>query len=177
MWKAEYLSLRAPAQHLRIWVMYHNAKCWQRLERGPLYGFLRLAGPLRSAEDVDAVAIEGRGADPVFQTALGEFLGMIALARTPEVLKARPFVGFASWRWREKEDWMEGASLDWTKVDFTSGRTVYYWCGLVPRAPLFDQQANGQRDSWAAQRDSAQLSAFTIQRRSKTRASAQPCAR
>jgi len=60
--------------------------------------------------------------------ALGEFGGMVAVSKLSRQYLS-PFVGFTSWKESIKYDWKEGASIDWTKVDFKED-TIYFWYSI-----------------------------------------------
>ena len=129
-WHEQYLKVLQPEVHLRLWQMYHSSSCWMSLNSGPMYDHIRLTGPLRRKSDLDATIFESRLDDSVFQKSFGEFAGMLALYNASFRLRERRFVGFLSWRWREKENWMEGASIDWTKVNFGDTQSVFYWYAI-----------------------------------------------
>ena len=39
------------------------------------------------------------------------------------------FIGFTSWKEYIKHNWKEGASIDWTKIDFKENK-IYFWYSL-----------------------------------------------
>jgi hypothetical protein len=78
--------------------------------------------------DIDAVSIVPQLQSSDFQVAVGEFGAMLAV-RALGVDNIPPFVGFTSWRESVKANWKEGASIDWTKVDFKEN-TIYYWYSI-----------------------------------------------
>ena len=129
LWKEVFLRLLQLDKHLRFWQMYHSKRCWAKLESDSLFRRIRLSGPMSGPDDFDAEVFEARLSNPLFQASFGEFAGLMALYKYKVRLRERPFIGFTSWRWKDKQDWMEGASIDWTKVDFV-GRKVYYWYAI-----------------------------------------------
>ena len=113
---------------LTIYQMYHDPKCWSYLNRLQFYRGLCLYGPIRSDRDVNAVFLFKELRDPSYQLALGEFGGMISI-HSMNKAQLPNFIGFTSWRELVKHDWKEGATIDWTKVDFKQN-TIYFWYSL-----------------------------------------------
>ena len=113
-WQAEYVRVRAPERHLRVYQAYSGPDDWPRLRNGTLYVHVWLSGPRLHADDLDA----GDRSDP----ALGDLAAVIALAGAPGVLQELPWIGLLSASAAEEA----GASLDWTRVDFSTSN-IYYW--------------------------------------------------
>ena len=98
------------------------------MKRHSFYKGLRLNGPIRSDNDVDASLLYSKLRNDSYQLALGEFGGMISIHSMKRELLPQ-FVGFTSWKEHLKYDWKEGATIDWTKIDFKPN-TIYYWFSL-----------------------------------------------
>jgi lipopolysaccharide biosynthesis glycosyltransferase len=132
LWKEKYLMARKDEvkDRLAFYQGYHNEYCWDKLTKSHLftYKYIKLNGPMRSVDDVNASAYYPLLEDNDYQEAIGEIGAMIALSRMePESLP--PFIGMSSWRAFIKEDWKEGASIDWTKVTFDQN-SIYFWYSL-----------------------------------------------
>lgn len=81
-----------------------------------------------TGSDIDALELVPQLRSPAMQQALGEFGSMLAVSAL-DFDSLTPFVGFTSWRERVKMNWKEGASIDWTKVDFQEN-TLYFWYSI-----------------------------------------------
>ena len=128
LWRSKYIEARRDEfQRFTMYQMYHDKKCFVGLNLSPFYKHVRLNGPLHSEQDIDAVKLFPELADPNYQKYLGEFGGMLALLNMKDELP--DFVGITSWKQSEKANYKEGASIDWTKVDFRND-TVYFWYGI-----------------------------------------------
>jgi len=129
MWKSLYLKARADElDNLTIYQMYHDPSCWDTMSRQSFYKGLRLSGAIRSEGDLDAPLLYSQLTNSSYQLALGEFGGMVAVSKLSRQYLS-PFVGFTSWKESIKYDWKEGASIDWTKVDFKED-TIYFWYSI-----------------------------------------------
>lgn len=133
LWKDHYfLAKNDEFKRLTIFQMYYKETCWKQMYNLTYYRGLRLDGPLRNKNDINASFYYTKLENKSYQLALGEFGGMIAtlnyINETPSELLPT-FVGFTSWREREKHNWKEGASIDWTKIQFEEN-TIYYWYSL-----------------------------------------------
>ena len=129
MWKERYMESRADELgNLTIYQMYHDPKCWSSMFTQSFYRGLCLHGPLRSVTDVNAALYYDKLRSDSYQMALSEFGGMISIHLMKRELLPR-FVGFTSWKEHVKHDWKEGATIDWTKVDFKQN-TIYFWYSL-----------------------------------------------
>ena len=129
MWKDKYMLARADElRNLTIYQMYHDSKCWSSINKLPFYRGLRLNGPMRAESDINATLLNAKLANESYQMALSEFGGMISIHSMKRELLPR-FIGFTSWKEYVKYDWKEGASIDWTKVDFKQN-TIYFWYSL-----------------------------------------------
>lgn len=129
LWKGYYLKARASElDSLTIYQMYHDPSCWDTMSRQSFYKGLRLSGAMRSEGDVNAPLLYSELTNSSYQLALGEFGGMVAISKLNRQ-NLPPFVGFTSWKEAIKYDWKEGASIDWTKVDFKEN-TIYFWYSI-----------------------------------------------
>lgn len=130
MWKGFYLKARADELgSLTIYQMYHDPSCWDTMSKQSFYKGLRLSGAMRpERDDVDAPLLYPELTNSNYQLAVGEFGGMVAISKLSRQ-KLSPFVGFTSWKESIKYDWKEGASIDWTKVDFKQD-TIYFWYSI-----------------------------------------------
>ena len=135
MWKQVYFQARrGEFTRLEMFAGYHSESCWKLLDSGPAAGTtarttsVRLAGPMfRPHVDVDGPAVVPELRDSKFQKLVGaEFATM--LAATVATQSNASFLGFASWNAAIKATWVQGASIDWTKVDFAED-LVYFWYG------------------------------------------------
>jgi lipopolysaccharide biosynthesis glycosyltransferase len=141
-WKEKYFLAREyELKHqLTFYQFYHNDGCWGQLTRSRVlsYKYVKLNGPLRASEDVNASFYYPLLENSDYQLALGELGGMLALSKmNPRSLP--PFIGISSWRAFIKEDWKEGASIDWTKVTFQRD-SMYFWYSLYhpPNKTFYD---------------------------------------
>ena len=126
MWKERYMESRElEFRRLTIYQMYHDPKCWKFMMRHSFYRGLRLNGPVQTDRDLDASIYYGKLRNDSYLLALGEFGGMISI-HSMNKAQLPNFVGFTSWKEYVKYDWKEGASIDWTKVDFKQN-TIYFW--------------------------------------------------
>ena len=136
MWKRLYLESRSSEfQNLTVYQMYHDKKCWTGLLRGSLFRHVCLRGPMHSKRDLDAVRVVPALAQESYQLALGEFGGMLAMETVKNTLSE--FVGILSWKYFIKETWREGASIDFTKIDFDR-RKMYFWYGIYSKVSFYD---------------------------------------
>ena len=129
MWKKKYMLARSnEIRSLTVYQMYHDPKCWRSMSSLPFFRGLCLNGPMRSDSDVNAILHYPKLRDSSYQLALGEFGGMMSIHSMKRELLPK-FIGFTSWKEHVKHDWKEGASIDWTKVDFKQN-TIYFWYSL-----------------------------------------------
>lgn len=78
--------------------------------------------------DIDAPSLVHQLRSSDFQLAVGEFGAMLAVSAL-DSNQVSQFVGFSSWREAVKANWKEGASMDWTKIDFKEN-TIYFWYSI-----------------------------------------------
>jgi alpha-N-acetylglucosamine transferase len=142
LWKEKYFLSRENEMknQLTFYQGYHNDGCWNQLTKSQFltHKYVRLNGPMRSKEDVNASFYYPLLEKYDYQLALGELGTMLALSKLG-AKSLPPFVGISSWRAITKEDWKEGASIDWTKVTFQRD-SMYFWYSLYhpPNMTFYD---------------------------------------
>eukprot|EP01040_Poterioochromonas_malhamensis_P005545 gene5545-5961_t len=131
LWKDYYIKgRRGELSQLTIFQSYE--KDWDQVISPPslssVYRFVRLNGTSLSSnrtDDLNAVELYRKLMDPPFHHAVGEFGSLLAINQLNYDTLTN-FIGFSPSRQKEYSEGKEGASIDWTKVNFQN-QTIYFW--------------------------------------------------
>eukprot|EP01040_Poterioochromonas_malhamensis_P005544 gene5544-5960_t len=150
LWKDYYIKgRRGELSQLTIFQSYE--KDWDQVISPPslssVYRFVRLIGndSLNNRNNhFNAVEFYPKLINSAFQKGVGEFGNLLAVSRLKQN-NLTSFVGFSPSHQKDYSDGKEGASLDWTKVDFQP-RTIYFWHAVpvtTSYAEFIDQRFPG----------------------------------
>lgn len=131
--KVSNVSNQEPPPVLIIYEQYHGVNAWRHLHKisPPYRGLCQSPGHVRpGGRDVDGPALLELLGDKYYQNVMCEYGGFFALAAATELLQASPWLGFQSWRAREKKVSLSAAALAGVTAAVGSrahGEAMYFW--------------------------------------------------